>query len=130
MKRISLAAFIGVAGLLLIMLGVGPARSTPAGSATLTGSSGSANQGWATVTSARSGARAAQPPPPRRVGRGPVLPRGARRIGALGAATKINVDVVLAPSSAAALQDYAANVSSPGNALYRHYLTVSQFAAM
>ena len=37
--------------------------------------------------------------------------------------------MVLAPSSPSALADYAANVSSPGNALYHHYLTVSQFAA-
>ncbi len=129
MKRISLAAFIGVAGLLVIMLGLGTAGSPLAGGTTLTGTSATASQGRGNVTSAPSGARAA-PPTPRRVGRGPVLPRGARRIGALGASTRINVDVVLAPSSAAALQDYAANVSSPGNALYHHYLTVSQFAAM
>ena len=33
---------------------------------------------------------------------------------------------MLAPRSAAALEDYAANVSSPGNSLYHHYLTVGQ----
>src|SRR5579863_5968053 len=129
MKRMSLAAFIGVAGLLVIMLGLGTAGSTLAGSATLTGTSATASNGRGNVTSAPSGARTA-PPTPRRVGRGPVLPRGAKRIGALGASTKINVDVMLAPSSSAALADYAANVSSPGNALYHHYLTVGQFAAM
>ena len=129
MKRISLAAFIGVAGLLLITLGVGTAGSTPAGSATLTGTSATPSNGLDAVTSAHSGASAG-PPTPRRVGHGPMVPRGAKRIGALGTSTRINVDVALAPSNPAALEDYAANISSPGNSLYHHYLTVGQFASM
>ncbi len=37
---------------------------------------------------------------------------------------------MLASGDATGLADYAANVSSPGNPLYHHYLTVSQFASM
>ena len=131
MKLRSLAACIGAAGLLLITLGVGTDWGTLAGAASLSGSSVTASQGPGNVTSlsAHSGVSAA-PPTPRRVGHGPQLPRGARRLGSLSVSTRINVDVMLAPSSATALADYAANVSSPGNALYHHYLTVSQFAAM
>ncbi len=131
MKLRSLAACIGATGLLFITLGVGTDWGTLAGAASLSGSSVTASQGPGNVTvqSAHSGVGAA-PPTPRRVGHGPQLPRGARRLGSLAAATRINVDVMLAPTSSAALQDYAANVSSPGNALYHHYLTVSEFAAM
>ena len=129
MKPRSLAAFIGAVCLLLITLGVGIASATVPGTAALRGAStssgGGGGGGTATVLSAHSAA-----PPPKRVGHGPALPRGAARIGALAAATRINVDVMLAPSDATALANYAANVSSPGNSLYHHYLTVSQFAAM
>jgi hypothetical protein len=63
-----------------------------------------------------------------RVGTAPAVVRGAHRVGALPASARIHIDVMLAPRSATALQDYATNVSSPGNSLYRHYLTVGQFA--
>jgi Pro-kumamolisin, activation domain/Putative Ig domain/Bacterial Ig-like domain (group 3) len=66
---------------------------------------------------------------PERVGSVPAMVRGAHRIGALAGSAKISVDVMLAPRSAAALQAYAMDVSSPGNSLYRRYLTVGQFAA-
>ncbi len=102
MKSRSLAAFIGAVCLLLITLGVGIASATVPGTAALRGASTSGASsssgvsgggGTATVLSAHSAA-----PPPKRVGHGPALPRGAARIGALSASTRINVDVMLAPS--------------------------------
>jgi subtilase family serine protease len=73
--------------------------------------------------------RLAGHPGPERLGIAPVIVRGAHRLGTLASSAIINVDVMLAPRSAAALQDYATNVSSPGNSLFRHYLTVRQFAS-
>jgi subtilase family serine protease len=132
MKPRSLSVFVGVIALLAITLGVGWGGPTLAGPVAARDTSVTVSQGLGNAVgpAAQSLARAAHPGPPRRVGRGPKLPRGARRLRALSAATKINVDVMLAPSDEAALTAYAANVSSPGNALYHHYLTVSQFAAM
>ncbi len=66
---------------------------------------------------------------PERLGSAPAVAPGAHRIGALPGAATLSVDVMLAPRSAAALQAYATAVSSPGNSLYRHYLTVGQFAS-
>ncbi|HEX3514426.1 MAG TPA: protease pro-enzyme activation domain-containing protein, partial [Trebonia sp.] len=113
------------------MAGSTLAGTTLASTGTLSSTSVTVNHGLGGVTDtlAHSGVGAG-PPTPRRVGHGPALPRGARRIGVLADSTRINVDVVLAPSSAVALQDYAANVSSPGNPLYHHYLTPDQFTAM
>jgi hypothetical protein len=132
MKPRSLAVFIGVIALLALALGVGWGDSALTGPAATRDTSLTVSQarGAAAGQAGHSLASAAHPGPPRRVGSGPKLPRGARRLGALAVATKINVDVMLAPSNAAAMADYAANVSSPGNALYHHYLTVEQFAAM
>ena len=130
MKPRSWAVFLGTAGLLLITLGAGPALVR---TATLGDTSATVNHGLGNVSdpSAPSGASVdAAQLTPKRVGPGPVIPHGAKRIGALGASTSIDVDVMLAPRSAAALEDYAANVSSPGNSLYHHYLTVGQFASM
>ena len=130
MKPRSLAVFIGVAAVFLaIALGVGGVGPTRQAQPRRRQPRRGASRGQTPGQAGQSLASAAHPGPPRRVGRGPAIPRGARRLGALAAAAKISVDVVLAPSSPSALADYAANVSSPGNALYHHYLTVSQFAA-
>jgi len=130
MKPRSWAVFIGVATLLAITFVVGRTGPTLAGAAARD-TSVTVSQGTGSAAGPAGSAlvSAARPGPPKRIGHGPGLPHGARRLGALAAATKINVDVVLASGNAAALQDYAANVSSPGNALYHHYLTVSQFAS-
>jgi len=130
MKPRSWAVFIGVAALLAITFVVGRTGPTLADAAARD-TSVTVSQGTGSAAGPAGSAlvSAAHPAPPKRVGHGPKLPRGARRLGALAAGTKIKVDVMLAPSSSAALADYAANVSSPGNALYHHYLTVSQFAA-
>jgi uncharacterized repeat protein (TIGR01451 family) len=131
MKPRSWAVFIGVVALLAITFGVGWGGSTLAGPAAARDTSVTVSQGLGNAAgpAAQSLASAAHPVP-KRVGQGPKIPHGARRLGALSAAAKISVDVVLAPSNPAALADYAANVSSPGNALYHRYLTVSQFASM
>jgi hypothetical protein len=89
------------------------------------GPAGTAAARTAPATAAHTGAH----PVSERVGTAPAAVRGAHRIGALAASARIHVDVMLAPRNKAALQDYATNVSSPGNSLYRHYLTVGQFAA-
>ena len=99
----------------------------PPALATAAASAGPAAGGAGTL--AHSGAAGATRLPPKRLGPGPVIVRGAHRIGALADSAKINIDVMLAPRSAVALEDYAANVSSPGNSLYHRYLTVGQFAS-
>ena len=52
----------------------------------------------------------------------------ARAAGAVTRTTKVHVTVALAPRNASALAAYAAAVTTPGSPLYRHYLTVAQFA--
>jgi len=65
---------------------------------------------------------------PRRVGEAPA-PGRAVRLGRLAPSTAMHVDVVLQPRDPAALASYAADVSTPGNALYRHWIAPGQFAA-
>jgi subtilase family serine protease len=67
--------------------------------------------------------------PAARVGERPSVPTGAKAIGVLPAATRLQATVTLEPRSPAALSAYATAVSTPGTALYRSYLTTSQFAA-
>ena len=131
MKPRSWAVFIGVATLLAITFIVGRGGPTLAGAAARD-TSVTVSQGTGSATDPAGSAlvSAAHPAPPKRVGPGPKVPHGARRLGALATSTKMTVEVMLAPRSSAALADYAANVSSPGNALYHHYLTLSQFTAM
>jgi hypothetical protein len=57
------------------------------------------------------------------------VPRGAARIGAVPGSTAVRVDVVLAPRDPAALTQYATDVSTPGSALYRDYLSPGGFTA-
>jgi len=63
-----------------------------------------------------------------RVGARPALPPGARTLGALAGATRLEVTVTLRPRDPAALAAYATAVATPGSAVYHHYLTVAQFA--
>jgi subtilase family serine protease len=63
-----------------------------------------------------------------RVGVAPLLPAGARVLGALGSATELNVTVALAPRDPAALSAFAGAVSTPGSSVYRQYITPAQFA--
>jgi hypothetical protein len=59
----------------------------------------------------------------------PGLPSDARVIGPAAGATPIQVDVVLGVRHPAALAAFDAAVSTPGSALYRHYLPAGRFAA-
>lgn len=112
----------------MLALGVGWGGSTLAGATPTKNTSLTVGQGAGSAAGPGGQALAAavQPGPPRRVGAGPKLPRGARRFGALANSTKINVDVMLTPGDAAGLAAYAANVSSPGNSLYHRYLSIAQ----
>jgi subtilase family serine protease len=65
-----------------------------------------------------------------RLGAATPVPQGAVHVGALPAATRMRVDVVLSPRNAAALSQYATAVSTPGNRLYHDYLARGQFAKL
>ncbi len=56
------------------------------------------------------------------------LPRGARALRAMSTSRALKLTVALRPQSASGLQSFATAVSTPGSPLYRHYLTVDQFA--
>jgi subtilase family serine protease len=67
--------------------------------------------------------------PAARVGSGPAMPQGSRTAGALPASTRLQATVTLEPASQTALEQYATDVSTPGNALYQHFLTNAEFSA-
>jgi subtilase family serine protease len=64
------------------------------------------------------------------VGAAGIVPAGAARIGAMSSSARIGIDVVLQPRNAAALSQYATQVSTPGTALYHRYITAKQFPAL
>ncbi len=63
-----------------------------------------------------------------RVGSTTPLPSGARVTGTTLASTPLGLTVALQPQDPSGLADYATAVSTPGASLFRHYLTVAQFA--
>jgi hypothetical protein len=63
-----------------------------------------------------------------RVGAAPTLPRGARIVGSIAAATPLHVTVTLQPRDPASLQTFANQVSTPGSPLFRQYITPAEFA--
>jgi subtilase family serine protease len=63
-----------------------------------------------------------------RVGHAPQIPAGAVSRPELAGGTVLHVDVTLQPNDPADLTQLADAVSTPGSALYRHYITPSQFA--
>ena len=63
-----------------------------------------------------------------RVGSTTPLPAGARITGTTAPSTSLRLTIALEPQDASALSNYATDVSTPGSALFRHYLTVPQFA--
>ena len=65
--------------------------------------------------------------PARRIGQTPLVTAGAESVGALAGTTPLRVDVELLPDDSAALAAFANAVSTPGNTLYKHYITPSQF---
>lgn len=63
-----------------------------------------------------------------RVGTAPPVAATARDIGAVAAATRLHVTVVLRVRSPRALARYATEVSTPGSSLYHAFLTPPEFA--
>jgi hypothetical protein len=63
-----------------------------------------------------------------RVGVPSRLPRGATVLGGLAPDATLQVTLTLEPRDPAALAAFATAVSTPGSPLYRHFITVSQFA--
>ncbi len=63
-----------------------------------------------------------------RIGRAPVVPAGATARGGVPRSSVIDATVALRPRDPAALAAYAQAVSTPGSAVYHHYLSVAQFA--
>lgn len=59
----------------------------------------------------------------------PHLAAGAVSTGALAAGTRVDLQVSLKPRNQAALDAFLRAVSDPASAQYKHYLTVSQYAA-
>lgn len=65
---------------------------------------------------------------PERVGSAPRIAQSATVLGGLSPSTRLSVTVVLKPRDPAELAAFAAEVSTPGDALYGHYLERGQFA--
>ena len=63
-----------------------------------------------------------------RIGETVRLARGARDVGAVVASAPLHVTIALKPRDPSALAAYAQEVSTPGSAVYRDYLTPLQFA--
>ncbi len=63
-----------------------------------------------------------------RVGSAPVIPHGARRLGALPKTRPLRLTVALTPQDPAGLQTYAQAVSTPGSSDFHRYLSVGRFA--
>lgn len=64
------------------------------------------------------------------VGNAPAVPPNDRSLGTAPAVTPLHIDVVLQPRDPAAMQAAATDVSTPGNALYKHFLARGQFASV
>ena len=64
------------------------------------------------------------------VGTRALPPAAAKDLGSTPAMDRIRVDVALKPRDPAALSTFASAVSTPGSALYRHYLAKGQFASV
>jgi subtilase family serine protease len=63
-----------------------------------------------------------------RLGSTTPLPTGARVTGTTPASTPLRLTITLQPQDPSGLANYATAVSTPGSSLFRHYLTVAQFA--
>jgi subtilase family serine protease len=72
----------------------------------------------------------AQAVPSSPVGAAGIVPPGSARIGALPTSTTIQIEVALAPRDPAALNQFAAQVSTPGSPLYHDYIARGQFAPL
>jgi hypothetical protein len=64
---------------------------------------------------------------PVRLGSAPLVPAGARAAGTLAGNTSLHLTVALAPRDPSALAAFAQEVSTPGSAAFRQYLSVAEF---
>jgi subtilase family serine protease len=62
------------------------------------------------------------------VGSAARLPASARSLGTLSPKTKLHLTIAFQPRNAAQMTSMATAVSTPGSPLFRHYLSVPQFA--
>ena len=62
-----------------------------------------------------------------RVGSAPTIPLGSSSLGALAPNVQLAIDVALKPRDASGLAAYAEDVSTPGDAVFHHFLTARQF---
>ena len=86
------------------------------------------------VTSSASAAPAGSTPAavagiPVVIGTAPALPFGAKTVGVRPVLSSIDATLTLNPSDPAGLTAYAMAAATPGNPLYRHFLTTAEFAA-
>src|SRR6202035_838813 len=58
----------------------------------------------------------------------PLLPRGAQSVAALPASAELQLTVALKSQNASGLASFASEVATPTSPLFRHYLSVAQFA--
>ncbi len=65
---------------------------------------------------------------PVRLGSAPAVPDGARIVSAVPATTQLHVTITLQSQDPAGLAAFATEVSTPGSALYRDYITPAEFA--
>jgi subtilase family serine protease len=79
------------------------------------------------IIAASTGALAARPAFVR-LGSVPAVPAGARVLGPPAPDIVLHVTLALRPRDPLALTAFATSVSTPGSSVYRHYLTVGQFA--
>jgi subtilase family serine protease len=63
-----------------------------------------------------------------RVGNVPALPSGAVLLGSLPQDSRLSILVSLKSRDASGLAKFAESVSTPGTSVYRHYMTVEEFA--
>ncbi len=64
---------------------------------------------------------------PVRLGSTPLVPAGARLVGTLAGNTPLHLTVTLVPRDPSALAAFARDVSTPGSAVFRQYLSVAEF---
>jgi hypothetical protein len=64
-----------------------------------------------------------------RIGRPPRVPPASKHLAPLAPTARLHVDVVLQPRDPAGLARYAQEVSVPGSALYRRFLSEADFTA-
>lgn len=102
------ALALSAGGSLIVLAGLGPAQ--------------------AQAFSATQPPRAPVSPTLGPVGAAPRIPPGARALGPAPSSQRLDFDIVLRPRRPRGLRAFAAEVSTPGSADYRRFLSTAQFA--